>query len=190
MKVFAGIDFGKVTSCGVIVVNDEDEASLVDTLQVKLDDNERKRKGPPTPAELAKRLVRLDDFLELVLTSWKLDGVGLEIPPGVRDMKVFQQLSMYYGLAMSRISKIDVPFVAMTVGQWRKWIGVRGQVPPGIKGKRRQEIIKGTSIRAINRILGSEFELKDHDRADGVGVAIAASVAKGVYDVDDEIWYS
>ena len=202
MKMFAGIDFGKVTSCGIIAVSDG-VAHVVDTMQVVLDDAEptvrRTKKAPgskrrkpvrATPDQIAKRLVRLDDFLELVLTSWQLELVGLETPPGVKDQQVFQQLSMYYGLAMARIAKVGVPFKPMTVNEWRKFVGIRGAPPSGWNKSQRTEMIKRTVVRAVNRSTGSTFENKDHDRADSAGIALAAAVVKGAYNEPDEIWYA
>lgn len=189
MKMFAGIDFGKVTSCGIVSVEDG-KLRLVDTLQVDLAEIEPKRKGKLDADRLARRLVRLDDFLELVLTSWKFELVGLEVPPAVRDMSVFQQLSMYYGLALARISKVSVPFRPMVVTQWRKWIGICGAPPRGMKPSQRTALVKRTMTRAVNQHLGSTFEKKDHDRADGAGIAIAAAIVKGAYQHDDEIWHT
>jgi len=202
MKMFAGIDFGKVTSCGIIAVTDG-APKVIDTLQVMLDDAEPKKKLPKkqkgtkrrkprraTPEQLSQRLVRLDDFLELVLTSWNFELVGLEIPPGVKDQQVFQQLSMYYGLAMARCAKVRVPFKPMTVTEWRKWIGIRGAPPSGWKKAQRTEMIKRTVVRTVNHNTGSTFETKDHDRADGAGIALAAAVVKGAYNVSDEVWHA
>jgi len=202
MKMFAGIDFGKVTSCGIIRVNDG-VSVLVDTVQVVLDDLEpkvkrskpvkgAKRRKPirATVDQIAKRLVRLDDFLELVLTSWQIEAVGLEIPPGAKDQQVFQQLSMYYGLALARSAKIGTPCKAMTVSAWRSAIGIRGKPPSGLKKAQRTALVKKTVVRAVNHHLGSKFETQEHDRADGAGIALATAVVKGAYHVDHEVWHT
>jgi Holliday junction resolvasome RuvABC endonuclease subunit len=184
VKMFAGIDFGKVTSVQVDLGDLEPKPKRQKKGEKKA---KTKRKGVTTE-QVAARLVRLDDFLALVLTSWEIECVGLEIPPGVRDQKVFQQLSMYYGLALARVAKVEVPCKPLTVTEWRKLVGIRGKPPKELKQSSRTNWIKGTVIKAVNRHTGSAFEMKDHDRADGVGVALATAVVKGAYDVNDEIW--
>jgi len=205
MKIFGGIDLGRITTFGIVSVNDSAKIALVDTMQIDLAVGEpktvtagakskiktgkkRKRKSKTKGEQaqiLAKRLVKLDDFLDSVLKTWNFTSVAIEVPPSVRNLDVFQQLSMLYGLSLSRLEKCSTQIFAYPVPQWRKLVKIDASTPKGLKQSVRENYVKRTVIGAVNKILGSDFEIKQHDRADAAGVAISAAVAKGMVEIDD-----
>lgn len=203
MMVFGGIDLGKITTLGIVSVDDSAKITLVDTMQIDLARGEpkpvtaagaskrktgkkRKTKGKSKGEQaqiLAKRLVKLDDFLDSVLKTWNFTSVAIEVPPSVRNLDVFQQLSMLYGLSLSRLERCSTQIFAYPVSQWRKLVKINTSTPKGLRQQVREDYVKRTVIGAVNKILGSDFEIKQHDRADAAGIAVSAAVAKGVVEV-------
>jgi len=173
MTVIMGIDLGSKTGLAIIAENQlVDTALYVDKTVIK-----RKTKKSDISRIVGGKLQRLEKFLSGALTAYLPDVVVIEAIPSLRNLEVFQQLSMMFGVAILVTTKKQLKMFTYPVADWRKIIGVDVSLPKGLPTGVRSKTMKNRVISTVNGILGSD--IRDDNRADAAGLAIAGAVTVG-----------
>lgn len=172
--MFIGIDLGKTTSAGIVSIDEDGDPVYVDALQIDLEDGmPPKFKGD---RKLAFKIDRLYRFLENVLDAYPKYVIGVERPPIMRGKVAVGQLQSLFGVALLLSRRSAERFDTFAVNEWRAKIDANVHFGSQTKKSVRSKMVKQRVVDVILEILDVEV---DHDRADGLGVALATAITKG-----------
>lgn len=161
---FYGVDLGNITTIACVKPHDPGKYSIEVLRQVVLDEGRSK---------FTDRLRELYRVLAITIPTGSVI-LTIEKPPMIQNLKTFQMLSAYWGVAMVIAGQHCLQDLTETlaVAEWRKRINAnvnfkKGEFEPG----KRKAITKEAVIIRVRELTGRQF--KDADSADAVGLAIA-----------------
>ena len=172
---FIGFDLGKTTSAGIVKIQ-QGKPVLIDALSTDLSTHEP-AKGKHD-AKLAHRIDRLWTFMENVIGAYPDYIIGVEHPAQMRGKIAIGDLQSYFGVALLIARRSGKRFESFQVSEWKSKIGANVHFGSGTKQSVRAKETKQRILDVILELTGKDFG-KNHDKADGVGIAIATAIMKG-----------